>query len=129
MSLSHSLNTLLDSPFRSLIFALGVYGWWRLVSRDSITAQARRWFYMRYPYEGFSDMRNRPRRGESVWSSGTWYTTKGTFWGELLYCPYCLGWWVAIAQFAVYVASPRLVLGLGLMHACRIFAGFLSRHN
>lgn len=127
-TISTALATLMGSPFLALIFVIGVYGWWRLIARDSITEDVRRWFLLKWPHEGFSDRFVRPKRGYSVNSAGAWYVQKGTFWGELLYCPFCLSWWLAIAQFGLYLVWPTAVIGLAFMHACRIGSGFLSKH-
>lgn len=127
-TISDSLQSLLDSPFTTLLFALGVFGWWRLIARDSILDRPRFWFFMKWPHEGFVGFQNRPKRGLSVYSGGSWYCSKGTFWGELIYCPYCLGWWVALLQFGAYVFAPEIVIGLALAHACRIFSGLLAKH-
>jgi hypothetical protein len=123
-----ALAALIANPFLALIFVVGVYGWWRLASRDSITESARRWFLLKWPHEGFSDQTERPKRGYSVYSGGVWYVQKGTFWGELLYCPYCLSWWIAIAQFGLYLVWPTAIIGLAFLHAARIGSGFLSKH-
>lgn len=128
MTITTALHRLIDSPFLFLIFAIGVHGWWRLLARDTIFDRPRNWFYSRWPHEGFVDQKNRPKRGRSVFSSGVWYTQKGTWWGELLYCPYCSSWWIAGAQFGVYLVAPRLVIGLALAHTCRIISGLVAKH-
>lgn len=129
MTPSEAVQHFLDNPFTAIVFALGVYGWWRLVARDSITERLRWHLFIRQPHEGFVSGQTRPRRGISVYSGGVWYTTKGTFVGELVYCPWCLGWWIALAQFGVYLWLPNLVLGLALAHAARTVAGLLAKHG
>jgi hypothetical protein len=126
--MTSTLNDLLSDPLRLLLFAVGVFGWWRLIARDSIFASARHWFFMHWPHEGFVDTKSRPLRGQSVFSSGVWYTQSGTFLGELVYCPFCLSWWLAIAQFGVYHIAPTAVMALCVAHSCRILSGFLAKH-
>lgn len=128
MNLDHAVQSLTSSPLVLIAFMLGVYGWWRLIARDSILDRPRRWLYLRFPHEGFVDQKVRPKRGVSVYSSGVWYTQVGTFIGELIYCPFCLSWWIAVAQFFVYAQWPHLVVMFGILHGSRIAAGFLSKH-
>jgi hypothetical protein len=128
MTFTDALDYLIGSPFTALVFALGVFGWWRLIARDSILDALRFKFFLRFPHEGFVGQQTRPMRGYSVYSGGVWYCTKGTFLGELVYCPYCLGWWIGIAQFGALLLAPELVMALALAHAVRIAAGFLAKH-
>lgn len=129
MTYSEALQSLLDSPFTALVFILGACGWWRLIARDSLFDTVRHALFVRFPHEGFVSGQVRPRRGIAVYSGGAWYTTKGVWLGELIYCPYCLTWWIAIAQFVVYMLAPKFVLGLALMHVARIVSGLLTKHS
>jgi hypothetical protein len=129
MTFTEAINNVLDNPLVALLLVLGAYGWWRLIARDSITDKWRFKFFLRWPHEGFVGYQTRPRRGQSVYSGGAWYTSKGTFWGELVYCPYCLGWWIALLQFLAYMLAPEFVLVLAFAHASRIVGGLLSKHG
>lgn len=118
---------LTGSPVLLLLFVLSAYGWWRLLARDSITDGLRDWFYHKWPHEGFSSP-IRAKRGRTVYSGSIWYTETGTFWGELLYCPYCSGWWIALIQFLLFAFwSPLVVTIPGILHGTRIVMGFLSQ--
>lgn len=128
MTFTEAINYLIETPFAAIVLFLGAYGWWRLVARDSLFESARFRLFLEYPHEGFVGQQKRPKRGTSVYSGGVWYCTKGTFLGELIYCPFCLGWWIALAQFGVFLLAPELVLGLALAQASRIAAGFLAKH-
>lgn len=123
-----AVASLVSSPMLLLLFVLSAFGWWILLSRDTILDGPRAWFYDRWPHEGYTKTGNiAPKRGKSVWSGGAWYTTKGTFWGDLLHCPYCSGWWIAIAQLLVLAYWTPLAITIpGILHGTRIAMGFLS---
>ena len=123
-----AVAALVGSPFLSLLFVLSAYGWWILLSRDTIFDRPRNWFYRKWPHEGYQ-MRGShgPKRGRSVYSGNVWYTEKGTFWGDLLHCPFCSGWWIAVAQLLVFAYwSPLAITIPGILHGTRIAMGFLS---
>lgn len=126
MNLTEALASL--TPLVMLLFTLGAVGWWRLLARDSIFDSARAWWWHRFPYEGYqvAGEANRPKRGRSVWSGGAWYCQKGTKLGELLYCHWCLSFWVGLAQFGAYLLFPQLVLVFAIAHGVRITAALID---
>lgn len=128
MTFSDAIDYLVRTPFAAVLLALGAYGWWRLIAFDSLLDKWRFKFFLRWPHEGFVGHQTRPSRGASVYSGGVWYTTKGTWLGELVHCPWCLGWWIAVAQFGVFLLAPEFMLALAFAHACRAVAGILHKH-
>lgn len=131
MSVSAAVASIIANPFLAIVLAVGVFGWWRLISRDSIFERQRNWFFQLWPHEGYTqvDQRKQPQRGRSVWSGGTWYVTQGTKLGDLVYCPWCLSWWIAIVQFAAYCAFPTVTLGLAFLQCCRVVSGIFGGHT
>lgn len=130
MNISEAVSSL--SPVVAILLTLGAVGWWRLIARDSLLDGPRNWFWRKFPYEGFQepDQTKRPKRGRNVWSGGAWYCQKGTKLGELVYCHYCLSWWVAVAQIGLYLLIPNVILLLSLAHAGRLAAAvFDSKVN
>jgi len=126
MNITEAISTL--NPLVAILLVLGAIGWWRLIARDSLFEKQRRWFWHRFPHEGYQepDQLKRPKRGRSVWSGGVWFCQKGTMLGELLYCHYCLSWWVALAQLGAYLLFPNVVLFLALAHAGRLAAALFD---
>lgn len=104
MNMTQSLAALFGWPFFILI--LGVYSLTRLITKDSIIDKWRDNFYVKFPHEGFQSKR-KPQRGKNqIISGGVYYVTEGTKLGELVHCPWCMGFWVSIALFAAFVAWP-----------------------
>ena len=125
-----AIASLVGSPFLFILFILAAYGWWRLLAVDSITDDLRQWFYQKWPHEGFVSRGRQPKRGRSVYSANSWYTEIGTFWGELLHCPFCSGFWIAVAQLLLMsFCSPLFVTIPGVLHGTRIGMGFLNQRT
>ena len=89
-----------------LIFVFGIISITRLITTDTIIEDLRNRFFVHWPHEGFTT-KTRPKRGEFVTTSGAvYYVNKGTKLGELIHCPWCTGFWVALGLWAAFVAWP-----------------------
>ena len=105
MNLSTTLTALFGWPF--LIVALGVYSITRLISIDSIIDRQRTWLFDRFPPDGYQTKnRPNPKRCTFISSGDHYYVTKGHKLGELISCPWCMGFWVSLAVFAAFIAWP-----------------------
>lgn len=128
MNLTDSVNLLIANPFMLIVMVIGAYGWWRLFARDTILDPIRNWIWSRFPHEGFTTAidAERPPRGEFMYGGGSWYCTKGTKIGELIYCPFCLSWWVGVVFFGMFTIWPTFTLGTAILQASRMVTAALA---
>ena len=124
MNLAHTLAALFGWPL--LILAFGIYSITRLISKDSIIDRQRNWFYDRFPHEGYQT-KNKPKRGAAMQiSGGLWYVTHGHKLGELVHCPWCMGFWVSALVFAAFVAWPVATTFALVPLAFRVVPGMIE---
>lgn len=124
MNLAPTLTALFGWPL--LILALAIYSITRLITTDSIINRQRDWFYDRFPHEGYQSKR-KPKRGTStIISGGIYYVTKGHKLGELVHCPWCMGFWVSAAAFAAFVAWPIGTTFVLVPLALRVIPGMIQ---
>lgn len=108
-----------------LILALGIYSLTRLITTDSIVDRQRVWFYNKFPHEGFQT-KIRPTRGQFIVTGDHYYVTVGHKLGDLVYCPWCMGFWVSLALFAAFVAWPVVTTFLLVPLALRVIPGVIE---
>lgn len=111
-----------------LIVILAMYSITRLITEDTIVEDQRNWFFDRFPHEGYTT-RNRPKRG--VWqivSGGQYYVTEGTKLGELVHCPWCSGFYVALGICAGLFFWPMVTLAVLAPMALRVVAGLIGSY-
>jgi hypothetical protein len=125
--MSPAIYSIVANPIIGILLSIGVFGWWRVLAKDSIFNRPRNWFYLKWPHEGFTSM-NKPKRGYSVYSGGAWYTQKGAFWGELLNCALCAPFWLGILMFVLYVHFPAAAMISSFIHVPRTVTAFLAKH-
>lgn len=93
-----------------LIVALGIYSITRLISIDSIIDRQRDWFYLRFPREGQTIKIGSPFPGRGrcqfIVTGDQYYVTVGHKLGELVSCPWCMGFWVSLAVFGAFILWP-----------------------
>ena len=122
-----SALAVLVNPVFAIILALAIYSITRLLSIDSFPPieKLRTKFYEHFPHDGFSTLK-RPVRGEWV-AIGRGYTVNvGTWQGELVSCPWCLGWWVSLAVSVAFLFWPTVVLALCVPFALRVIPGMIE---
>lgn len=113
--------------FIPVIVALAIFSITRLIVEDSIADPIRNKFFDKFPHEGYTS-RKKPKRGSaSPISGGLFLTTKGTKLGELVSCPWCSGFYVAIGVFVALMLSPLWTTLLLFPMALRVIPGLLSR--
>lgn len=127
LTISEAINGFISHPILLLILTVGAFGWWRLIALDTVFDRPRNWFWQKFPFEGYTSD-ERPSSGRNVFSGGTWYCQKGRWISELIRCPWCLGWWIAVTQFVCYLLNPTLVLAFAFLHLCRVVAA-LCHHK
>lgn len=108
-----------------LILALGIYSITRLITKDSIIDRQREWFYNKFPHEGFTT-RIRPTRGEFIVTGDHYYVTVGHKLGEVVHCPWCMGFWVSGAVFLAFWAWPVTTVFLLVPMALRVIPGMIE---
>lgn len=108
-----------------LILALGIYSITRLISKDSIIDRQREWFYNKFPHEGFTT-RIRPTRGQFIVTGDHFYVTVGHKLGEVVHCPWCMGFWVSGAAFLAFWAWPVTTIFLLVPMALRVIPGMIE---
>lgn len=125
MNLSATLTALFGWPF--LIVALGVYSITRLISIDSIIDRQRTWLFDRFPPDGYTT-KNRPNpdRCTFIVTGDHYYVTEGHKLGELVNCPWCMGFWVSLAVFAAFVAWPVTTTFVLVPLALRVIPGMIE---
>lgn len=118
---------ILSNPIFAIILALAVYSITRLISIDSFPPieKARNWFYDRFPHDGYSSLK-RPVRGQWVTHGVGYHVNIGVWQGELLSCPWCLGWWVSLVGSVLFLFWPMTVLALCVPFALRVIPGIIE---
>lgn len=105
MNIEPTLAYLFGWPL--LILALAIYSVTRLITKDSIIDRQREWFYNRFPHEGFTTkIRPNPKRCTFIATGDHYYVTVGHKLGELVHCPWCMGFWVSLAACLLFWAWP-----------------------
>lgn len=80
------------SPWVALILAAGVYRIWRLLADDEILDRPRRWL-VRLP---------------AKWEEGDPIPASYRIGlANFISCPFCFGWWLALATWGVWEANPH----------------------
>lgn len=124
MNLASPLAALFGWPL--LILALAIYSITRLITIDSLIDKTRDKFYDKYPHEGYQS-KNRPKRGKwQIISGGVYYVTEGTKLGELIHCPWCMGFWVSTIVFGAFVAWPVVTTFVLVPMALRVIPGMIQ---
>lgn len=108
----------------AVAFLLAIYSVVVLIHDDTITEGLRNWLWHHFPKEGYQSEK-RPLRGEVIETNGSWYVNKGTFLGELISCPWCLGMWVSFAAFGLLVLNPWVTIALCFPVGFRVIPGLL----
>lgn len=114
-------------PILLVILAVGSFSITRLIGTDSFPPieKLRTWFYEHFPHDGYSSMK-RPKRGQWV-AIGRGYTVNvGTWLGELVSCPWCLGWWVSAVVWGSFVLWPTGTLFVCVPFALRAIVGLIA---
>jgi hypothetical protein len=128
MNLAAPLAALFGWPL--LILALGIYSITRLISIDSIIDRQRDWFYLRFPREGQTikigtDFPGRDRC-QFIVTGDHYYVTVGHKLGELVSCPWCMGFWVSLALFGAFVFWPVTTTFVLVPLALRVIPGMIE---
>lgn len=126
------LITLLSNPVLAIIIALGIFSITRLITTDSIFDRPRDWLMERFPPDGYRTRRRPTAKGvKYVWQPGNNFydITKGHWFGELIQCPWCAGFWVAVPATLFLLWLPVTGILLLLPHAIRVFGGLVNAHS
>lgn len=109
-----------------LILVLATYSITRLITEDTIADPIRNWFFTHWPNDGFTS-KVKPKRGKlRLISQGTWYVDEGTKLGELISCPWCSGFWVALLVCVAAWFAPIWTILLLTPLALRVVPGMLN---
>ena len=127
MDLIQTALLTLSNPMYAIILALAVYSITRLLSIDSFPPieKARNWFYDRFPHDGYSSLK-RPVRGAWITTVASYHVNLGVWQGELVSCPWCLGWWVSLVGSVLFLFWPTVILALCVPFALRVIPGIIE---
>lgn len=103
---------LVPTPWELVLGALAVYRVWRLLAVDEIIDRPRLWLLNA---AGWKEGQDAPPG----------YRTK---WADFLLCPWCAGFWVALAGWLVWLAAPSAALVVATPLAVSTVVG-LIREN
>lgn len=125
MNLEPVLAYLFGWPF--VILALGIYSITRLLSKDSLIDRQREWFYNKFPHEGFTTkIRPNPKRSTFIVTGDHYYVTEGHKLGEMLHCPWCLGFWISLGVCLSFWAWPVVTTAVLVPWALRVVPGMIE---
>ena len=128
MNLAPILASLFGWPL--LILALGIYSLTRLISIDSIIDRQRDWFYLRFPHEGQTIKIGTEFPGRDrctfIVTGDHLYVTVGHKLGELVRCPWCMGFWVSLALFGAFVFWPVATTFVLVPFGLRVIPGMIE---
>lgn len=115
----------LDGVRLSLLL-LGVYSITRLIVTDTfpLFAKPRDWIKKRFPPSEFL-METKPPRGtwKKLPDNKHYLVIKGHWFGDLIDCPWCAGFWVSLSVWSAYFFLPLLTLALLVPLSFRAFVG------
>lgn len=123
MNLAPTLTALFGWPL--LILSLAIYSLTRLITKDSLIDRQRDWFFDRFGHEGYTTKR-RPTRGKFIVTGDHYYVTVGTYLGELVHCPWCMGFWVSLGLCLAFWAAPVAVTFALVPLALRVIPGVIE---
>lgn len=124
------LISYLSNPTLAIIIALGVFSITRLITTDSfpLFEKARLWIFERFPPDGYRTRRRPTNKKVRFVVNGQWYDiTQGHWFGELVQCPWCAGFYVSLFATLFLLWLPLTGVLLLLPFALRATTGWLSR--
>lgn len=128
MNLAPILASLYGWPL--LIIALAIYSITRLITVDSIADRPRDWLHARFPYEGQNIKIGTAWPGRDrctfIVTGDHRYVTEGSWLGELVKCPWCMGFWVALAVFGAFCFWPVATTFVLVPMALRVIPGMIQ---
>lgn len=127
--MNFNINSL--SALHFVILAIAAARVTRLVVEDAIADRPRKWLLRRFPNEGQYVDGPAPKgahwRTQAINSQPVrWVVTKGSFVGELISCPWCVGFWIGCAWVAAWWQAPQGTLFFALPWAVANVASFVT---
>lgn len=83
---------------------LAAYRVTRLITDDTLLNRPREWFFRRYPPDAdYASLQRKTlsESGASYWQRESSPVRKVSMWGELMWCAYCIGFWISGAVVAL----------------------------
>lgn len=118
--------TTLPFWFVALMLLLGSYSVTRLVVTDTfpLFARPREWFKRRFPPTD-TTWDSKPPRGtwKKLPDNRHYVVLKGHWFGDLIDCPWCAGFWVSLGVWTTYLFFPTFILLAIPPLAFRAFVG------
>lgn len=117
------------SWFIPIILMLGVFSITRLITTDSFPPieKLRNWLFNHFPPDGHITDK-RPVRGQFVMASnGIYHVNIGTWFGELVSCMWCAGWWVSLVVAGFFIYWPAATTMILFPFALRVVPGMISK--
>lgn len=102
-----------------VVLALAAARTTRLVVVDAIADRPRHWVLKHFPAEGQQVSGPAPKKAH--WTTTAinatpirWVVNRGSFIGELISCPWCIGFWISCAWFGAWAFARQGTLFVAL---------------
>lgn len=125
----------LPDPYALVILTGLVYRLWRLIAVDTITARARALVISDHRYSWWNDVISTARaEGRDAWHDPAEGEPVPPFSAlrydvaEWMRCPWCLGFWLAVAAWAAWQAAPGVTLWIAAPFAISAIVGLVVRN-
>lgn len=105
--------------WETILLALAVFRVARLIGWDDITQRLRDWILVK-KVVGEVEGRNGETRRVLV--------ARSHFVAKMINCPWCLGWWVAVAWWAAWLAWPAGALVAATPFAVSALVGLIAKN-
>lgn len=109
---------MIPTPWVSLVLALAAFRVVRLLGWDDFPPIER----LRARATG----ENTAHRGESLYGNDVWYTRP--LLRKFLFCPWCVGFWVACAVYVAWLELPTWTVYAAAPFALSAFVGLVAKN-
>ena len=100
---------MIPSLYAFALLALAAFRSWVLLARDDITKNLRQWMFLR--------------------TGGVVNAARSAFWWEFVQCPWCFGFWIAIAWYIAWLIWATGALVLAVPFALSAVVALIEEHR
>ena len=107
------------------ILALAAHRVTRLITTDTILDGPRIWLLTRWPA---SDTVFADYRPGLMWveASDGWMAERPSWLGDLVSCPWCIGFWISLMWVVLFAVAPQVGFWVGLPFAVSSIVGIVE---
>jgi len=105
--------------WETLLLALAAYRVTRLIGWDTLTERLRNWVLVK---QVIGQVEGRDGETRRV------LVARSSLLAKLINCPWCLGWWVAVAWWAAWLVWPAGSLVVATPFAIAAIVGLISKN-